>query len=232
MQAYMSMSSRHYYSIQHLYGAGMLSRDANSIERTNAALPFSPEVNLTQTSLVIGSVISSCAFMEAFVNELFCDASDGQKAHTKGLTENHVKQLTISWQEIRKSRSGTLDKYVKASTLCDGTLDKSRNPYQDVCLLVGLRNAFVHFAPVTTLELTNMPGETVEPNSWEHLLKHKFAPNALAGPGNSYFPAHCLGGGCASWAVSSALNFVDYFCTNLGIKPWYDHIRPQVNEFL
>jgi hypothetical protein len=39
----------------------------------------------------------------------------------------------------------------------------------------------------------------------------------MAGAGNSYFPDHALGAGCAHWAHTAAVNFVDRFAAVLGL---------------
>jgi hypothetical protein len=43
----------------------------------------------------------------------------------------------------------------------------------------------------------------------------------LKGAGNPYFPDHCLGSGCAQWAVTSAKAFADAYFAMLQINPNY-----------
>jgi len=53
-------------------------------------------------------------------------------------------------------------------------------------------------------------------------LKAKFKPNRLMeNAGNPYFPDHCLGAGCADWAVSTTTTFTKEFFSRLGVIPNY-----------
>jgi hypothetical protein len=97
-------------------------------------------------------------------------------------------------------------------------LDAGASPYQDASLLVTLRNLFAHAKPETV--------SAGEPNRIERMLRRKFDDNRLmAGSSNPWWPDHCLGHGCADWAISSALALADAVSGELGISPNYDRVR-------
>ena len=57
------------------------------------------------------------------------------------------------------------------------------------------------------------------------LAQGKFTTNRLIeGSGNAFFPDHCLGAGCAKWAVDAATAFADDFFVRLGIQPSYQEV--------
>jgi len=43
----------------------------------------------------------------------------------------------------------------------------------------------------------------------------------MSNSGNPYFPDHCLGAGCAHWAVATARGFTDDFFARLNLRPNY-----------
>jgi len=88
-------------------------------------------------------------------------------------------------------------------------------PYQDAKLFISIRNDLVHFRPVTQTH-----GEEM---AREKQLKGKFAENALMlGAGNPWFPAKCLGAGCAQWSGQTSMALADEWTARLDLARDYN----------
>ncbi len=114
-------------------------------------------------------------------------------------------------------RSPILNKYQFAlrATGC-AEFDKSGAPFHDANIPVQLRNELVHSRANT---------DRIDSERQQRLRSRTeglFPPNALMqGSSNPYFPDHCLGAGCAEWAVKSALAITDEFLTRTKAKANY-----------
>lgn len=206
-------ATRVYYSSYHLWAARHFARLAKDIEDAHTG---SPTFNITHRSYVTGSILSSVGFLDATINELFQDTVDRHESYINTLDADCTRKLVGLWQASEGSSVAdwsTLDKYQTALLCCAGEIfDKGGNPYQDAKLVTRLRNTLVHYRPKT---------RRADSGDFD-ALKHKFPPNRLmSGSGNAYFPDHCLGAGCAQWAVEAACTFTDDFFGRIGVEPNY-----------
>ena len=171
------------------------------------------------------------AFLEAAINEVFADAKDGHLSYLKpldGSIRQGMRQAIAKRRQLNKSlkqfdpeKHRTLKMCQLALQLAQRKLfDRNTSPYEDVSCLIKLRNRLIHYEPETLSALT------LDSHQLETMLKARFDPNALmAGSGNPYWPDHCLGYGCARWAVRSSLQFTDEFFCRLGITPNYQRLQ-------
>lgn len=214
-----TVSMRSYFSTYHLWSAKESSKQAKIIEVEHGG---KPKFDIKHRAHVMNAILSSVAFAEAAVNELYQDASDCHHSYVSELDQRHILLLSDYWNmtEIQnKSHISLLDKFQLALLFCDKEVfDKGANPYQDVQMVVNLRNAIVHFKP-----------ESISASDDHRLstkLKNKFPENQLMREsGNPYFPDKCLGFGCALWAWKSTENFVDSFFSRLGIVPNFKRVK-------
>jgi hypothetical protein len=202
---------RNYFAAQHLWAARRFAVKAASIEETHTGRAV---FSIEHRAYVVSSVISSVAFMEAAINELFQDAADEQSSHLSPLSDQTVKALAELWR-MAEERWPFLDKYQAALLLAGKQpFERGALPYQDADLLKKLRNMVVHAKPETSA-----PG--VE-HKLERRFKSKFPANRLMrGQRNPYFPDHCLGSGCAEWAVKAAVELADEFFARMDLMPHY-----------
>lgn len=172
---------------------------------------------------VVSAVVNAGTFMEAVANELFTDAFEGH-----GLTGNgYLAEVDASlvalmrawWEESNGGFENTLSKY--QLLLAFGRqerLDQSAEPYQSAKLLIQLRNALVHFRPISVDDNSR--------HSLEARLAGKFPANRLLPTGAvSSWPNSVLSAGCAEWAIASAEAFVDEVVGRLCIEPSYLRLR-------
>lgn len=213
-----TLKMRVYYSSYHLWAAKHFVRLAAEIEDVHAGRPGS---DIEHRAYVTNAILSSVAFMEAAVNELFQDAFDKDQSYIEPLDAEVQALIAKMWdltEERNRSPFRVLDKCQIALVLArkqpistDGQLFENAN------LLVKLRNELTHYKPRT------LGGP--DAHKRDRRLAGRFSPNKLmTGAGNPFFPDHCLGQGCAEWAVTSAGNYMNAFFDKLGITPNYQRV--------
>lgn len=222
-----SLHVRTYLSIQHLKSALFFCRECEKLESEHNPDEWL-QVSDRHQALVIGTVLSTVAFLEATVNEMFTDALESfSNGPLKGLDTSVVRRLGELWK-LKVPRTASfkiLQKYNIALTAADHLpMDPGRNPAQDVNLLVKLRNALIHYEP-ETFQIAETPEADEDPHRLEPMLKGKFLLNQLTEKsGNYFFPKKCLGHGCADWAVESSISLVREFSNAMGTTPIFEHV--------
>lgn len=218
---------RTYLSIQHVQSAALLSRHSAQVEKANGENP-GPNTITEHAAYVVGCILSSVAFLEAAVNEFFADAADHPNELKQTLDQDTIEMLAITWRSGLFSRAGlsVLEKFQFALQIGKKEgFDSGRLPYQDVSLLIRLRNSLVHYQPESVTVICQNDPEAVSIQNLERQLKGKFGLNPLVGCGGPFFPQKCLSHGCAEWAVRSSLALSDEFYSKLGLKPPYHHVK-------
>jgi hypothetical protein len=221
----LSTSMRVYFSRYHIWAAAYFARASGDIEKDRES-----GFHLDHRAFVTGAIIESVSFLEAAINELFTDAAENRHtpAWTGALSAGVLKQLGSMWEFV--SNKPILDKYQTALVLAGKkAYDRGAAPYQDVALLIQLRNRLVHFRPESLT--AGVPSDPTEIHPVGKRLQRKFPPNRLMEhAGNPYFPDKCLGHGAATWAVGSSLKFADdFFLSRMGVTPNYYHIRADLS---
>jgi hypothetical protein len=184
-----TITMRNYLSTHHLYAARYAAEAAEELEaRHEGASAF----NIRLRGLVLSAVAESVMFLEAPLN-----------------------LMAAFWEATEEGRRvGTvLVKYKWALKFCgQETFDEGSSPYQDVKLLIDLRNYLVHYRPQDV-------GHSLKPPKWVGGLVNRFPGNRLmTGSGNPWFPDIALGAGCAEWAWRSARALTDKLAATIGLE--------------
>ncbi len=198
---------RAYFSSYHLWGARHFTQLAQDIENQHSG--DTPTFNVKLQAYVTNAVLSAVAFLEASINEVYDDVADEHPGYVDPLSPETKRLLAGLWERVE--RWPILEKY-QAALLCSGIepFEKGKPPYQDAKLLIDLRNQLLHARPKTRA--------TGDVDKLSKSLKPRFKPSRLMeNAGNPYFPSHCLGAGCAGWAVVAAQAFADEFFHRFGI---------------
>lgn len=130
------------------------------------------------------------------------------------LTEPQAKVISGLWNRgvPRTARYSILEKYQLALVeIGRAAFDEGRRPFQDVKLLVGLRNALVHFEPEIQ-ESGSTPENT--PRLAERLAG-KVPLSPFVSEFDRVFPQRFLSFGAAAWGADAAWQLVAEFNAKL-----------------
>jgi hypothetical protein len=214
-----TLKMRVYYSSYHLWAAKHFVRLAAEIEDAHEGRP---RFDIEHRAYVTNAILSSVAFMEAAINELLQDAFDNHQSYIEPL-DSDVQTLIAKMWDLTEARNRSpfhiLDKCQMVLVLArkkpiptDGQLFENAN------LLRKLRNELMHYKPQTFGGL--------DTHRLDRGLVGRFPPNKLMiGAGNSFFPDHCLGHGCAQWSVTSSEEYMNAFFAELGVVPNYQRVE-------
>jgi hypothetical protein len=218
---------RTYFSIQHIQSAAIFCRLCQKAENEYDG-KFNQGLHTELRAYVTSTIFACVSFLEASINEIFCDATDSQN-RLEVLGEDKIKLLSNMWEMSvpRTAAYSITDKYQITLTLLEKPLfDKGTTPFQDISILIRLRNALTHYEPEWFSSYSGIKAEIDNLNKLSRQLIGKFpASKPFEKTGNPYFPDKCLGYGCAKWAVLSCIKFTDEFYTKIGKEPTYNHVR-------
>lgn len=214
----MHVSMRAYLSSHHLWAA---KHFRELTELREKAISRKPVFDIEHRSYATGSILFSVAFLEAAINEFYQDSFDQHDSYLKPLEQDSKQRLSYLWrltEENNKSPFSILEKYQLALVTCGKQqLSVGDRPYQDVALVIKLRNELVHYKPKSL--------GAHRSHKLEKQLRGKFAENQLMSTSNNpYFPDKCLGAGCAGWAVKAVEDFANEFFASCGLKPNYQSV--------
>ncbi len=217
MQA--TAKSRVNLSFQHMQEAIHLMDLSKDCEATNAGKTFADgDFFNHHRAYVVGSIMTSVASVEARINEFYLDATDNLLGSILDASQQGL--LTELWKPLDEKRVPVLQKYQIALTAIKSSkFDTSKGPYQDVSLLIDLRNMLVHFKP-------EWDNDQRKHKKIEEKLRGRFELNPFWPNENSiFFPFKCLSHGCASWAVRSSMHFILEFFALTGVDPRTDQFK-------
>ena len=176
-------------------------------------------VHYQHRSHAILCIMSAVAFLEAFVNAIWQDASEaepGEHSHyTKGIPDAAMATMRELWtgREQAERAMSLLGKF-QLALVCAGhpRMDTGAEPYQSVDTLVLLRNALVHFKPEWWLD-------DADDTRLVSRLRHKITParENQQPVGEPWFPNKALGAGAANWACDGVIEFSRSWHQRLGL---------------
>lgn len=212
-------SSRVNLSFQHMQEAIHLTKLSKNCEITNAGKTFSDgDFFNHHRAYVVGSIMTSVASVEARINEFYLDATDNLLGSI--LDSSQQDLLAQLWKPLDEKRISLLQKYqIALAAIKRSKFDPSKGPYQDVSLLIDLRNMLVHFKP-------EWDNDQKKHKKIEEKLRGRFELNPFWPQEDTiFFPFKCLSHGCANWAVSSSMNFILEFFALTGLDVQTDQFK-------
>jgi len=217
---------RFYFSHYHIMSAAFFARESGKLERDNKDKEIVPSrIQSEHRAFVTGCIFSSASFLEAQINELFTDAAEDQREHIYQLGDK-IYLFADMWKlgVPRTASYSILEKYEIALALAEREpLDRGSLLYKDCKLLIWMRNALIHYEPLSSTS-------TAKSSKWlENRFRGKFSLNPLTGAKTPFFPIRCMGYGCAKWAVESSIRFVDHCCSGLEVQPIFDLSRDSLS---
>jgi len=232
---------RGYWAALHLLSAANLARMSYAIEQEILAGDRSESNVLRHRACITGAILTSVAFLEATANELFADAAErlpglkGPGAEfpigvvsgaLAGLSDDAINRFRNLWNLNipRRASYSILEKFEIAVVLADKEpFDRGSTPYQEIQLLVKLRNEWIHYEPSWTAEHEERSPRGIE------MLEGHFPPAPSRDKNTGKFSLHdCISHGCAEWAVLSTVKFTDEFFKKMGIRSNYENFRTKI----
>jgi hypothetical protein len=183
----------------HMLAAVRFSRMVGEAERSGA-----PDVGMQILDCATACIFASVAALEAYANEFFSMMRDVFPGYSARLLEK-------LWETFEMKP--LLDKFQFALLLkgCP-EFETGARPYQDVAVLIDLRNALVHFKP-------EWESEAVQHQKLSAKLRGKFAPSPLVSEERPVFPERWATEPCTTWAVNSAIDFAHLFAKKTSTIP-------------
>lgn len=216
---------RTYFSLQHLQSATILCNESYKLENEYCGT-FNNELSSRNVAFATNAILSSVCFLEATINELYCDAAD-HKERIMGLGEENISLLESMWNSgtPRTAAYSILEKYqITLKSLNMQKINEGTSPFQDIKALIQLRNSLIHFEPEWKSCLG--VGQDTTDRNFIKSIQGKFKPSKFfENSGNPFFPHKCLGYGCARWATTKSKEFTDVFFNAVGLAAPYNHIN-------
>lgn len=228
------MRFRDCFSVRYIMSAAVLCRLVYSIEknyRENGAVPA--ELSLRHEAFCLSAILSSVAFLESTINELYSDAADNAYFFNDIDNETLLKNIGEKWNnENYFDRTPMVLKYQKILAIAEKPLFDENDPvFSDIHTLIDIRNYLIHYRREwIVVPMGNVSGDRRESQGekFEKKLENKFAENPLASKNQPFFPEKCFGHGCAEWAVKTCLAFTDEFFCKLNLPAPYDGVKDEL----
>lgn len=221
------------FSVRYIQSAAILCRLGYEIEQVYRKAEIPPDARLRHEAFMLNSVLSSVAFLESTINELYSDAADEAFPVTDEQQAALLGLIARRWKNEKNfDRAPLITRYQKILALADrAPFEEGDRAYDNVRDLIGIRNYLMHFRREwVEVRAPGQPAgrEVSAARRFENELKKKFAPNPFAHKNLPFFPDHCLGHGCAEWAVMNSIFFADAFFARLGLPVPYAGVRDEL----
>jgi len=222
------------FSVRYIQSAALLCQLAFVIEQEyRAAKDIPAALQLRHEVFILNSVLSSVAFLESTINELYADAADEAYNFSDEKHEVLLGVIREKWKNEKNfDRAPLLDKYQKILVIAGKhAFDEHDQAFANLRFLIEIRNHLMHYKRewvVIGEPGTRNAGEESTGGKFERNLRKKFAINPLALRNQPFFPDKCLGHGCAEWAIMNCLIFTNEFFRRLDLSAPYEGIRDEL----
>lgn len=224
---------RNCFSVRYIQSAAVLCRLGYRIEHGSKPDAMQPELLIEHEAFILNSVLSSVAFLESTINELYADAVDGAYYYADKKQELLLKTIGERWNNEKNfDRAPMVSKYQRILEIAEKPqFDEHEEAFENIRILTEIRNHLMHYKRewvVVKTSKTSVTGEMSTADRFEKILRAKFAINPLAEKNQPFFPDKCLGHGCAEWAVMNSLIFTDAFFRRLDLPVPYEGIKKEL----
>ena len=222
------------FSVRYIQSAALLCRLGYRIEKVFLESgKISEEARLRHEVFILNSILSSFAFLESTINELYADAADDAYFFTDEKNEDLLKIIGEKWRNEKNfDRAPLVTKYQKILIIAEKPVFHDDNPvFSNIRNLIEIRNSLMHYKREwIVVQKGEMPLDIEESHGekLERMLRNKFPGNPLAQKNHPFFPDTCFGHSCAEWAVENSLAFTDEFFKKLELPAPYDGIKNEL----
>jgi hypothetical protein len=206
--------SRTNLALHHLFAACRFSAQIGRIELENTGAPFGEFwEEILQHSLGVATL--SVASLESYANEHLADGA---------LSTGTLQPTALQSIGLLIDREPIISKFNLVLQLRTGrTLDLGANVVQNADLLIRLRNAVVHFRP----EWDDEQATHVKLSS---KLQKKFDRSPYF-PSEGLFPRAWATRSFSTWALKSAIEFLEHFAQESGLDSKLAPFRNRFSQF-
>lgn len=221
------------FSVRYIQSAAVLCRLGYGIEQAKkASQGLTEEEALRHEAFILNAILSTVAFLESTVNELYADAADDAYFFADDEHEALLKTIGEKWRNEKNfDRAPLITRYQKILEIAGkDPFDEGDQAFANVRQLVEIRNHLMHYKREwVVIGGEKSPGSTETTNTrFEKILKKRFATNPFAGANQPFFPDKCLGHGCAEWAIVNSVIFIEAFFRKLDLPVPYEGIRDEL----
>ena len=205
----LGVQRRHYLASDHLLAASMSSRSCSEYEMRNSG----KGLNRIHRTHAMTTVMSSVAFLESLVNEIYQDSAEGVPGIVDPLPSECRQMLAEFWKSQGQANL-VLKSQMALLFAGKPKIEMGNGVGQELGLLIAWRNALIHYKP-------EWHGDE-QPTKLEQRLSGRFPRSRLV-PENSpdAWPLWALGAGGAAWSIRVARDFADEWTARLGVSPPY-----------
>lgn len=218
MSGSLSMKVRSSMTAQFLMAAALQACAAAEMESRPPAT-VTDEDRVAHRGFVVGAIMQSTAALECEIREVM-EYGPGHHLGSNGI-DAEARDFLLPISELIDTQA-VLERYgTVLHVLRKASLDRGKQPWQDVALVVRLRNELVHYK--------SRWGDELEKSKLIQSLRDKKhpKPSFIEGSAN-FFPHECLSASCASWGVQACIAFMDAFYNNLGFAGRLDPYRTRI----
>ena len=198
-----TLRQRSAFAVQHLMAAVRFSRQCGEIQKENEDKSLGPFYD-EQIACVSATIMLAVASLESNINEHLTDADTLFHEIPKGAREQFCALL---------SNAPILEKYERVLAAKElEPFKRGERPYQDVDILIAIRNELVHFHP-------EWHAEQERHEKLGNRLRYRFELSPFIPERTGVlFPQRFVSHGCTKWAVESALTFMTQFANKIGAQ--------------
>lgn len=200
-------------ALHHLFAACRFAAQLCRVERENDGSPFGAFwEEILHNALGVATLSVAC--LESYANQFYADGAIGSGIPNEAATSK-IADLV--------DREDILTKLDLILTIRSGrALDRGATVVQNVDAIIKLRNAVVHFRP-------EWHDEQARHAKLSRQLNHRFTGSPFL-PGEPLFPRAWASGSFATWALSSTVAFLDYYCAATGLPSYLAQFKPRLHE--
>lgn len=158
-----------------------------------------------------GAIFNIVSYLEAYINELYVDISEGNFQNLN-IEDDSLIQIRDLWKlNIPRTASfKTIDKYQIMLSICKKQkINTSTRPYQDVEILIKLRNSLIHYEPEYIESKFKNPAAQL--HRFEKYLHGRIELNPFSTKLDDFYPIKIISYSCCDWALNSTIQFIKDF---------------------
>jgi hypothetical protein len=217
-QAFATADIRYVFTTQYLCASAIFARRCKEIENTYQSNP-NGNVEVEHRGLVTAAIMQSVAAVEAESAELTMHGPGSHLGSDK--LDKNARDILLPLAEFIDDQEALSRFEIILHILGKRPMLKGGQPWQDMAILIRLRNELVHYKSKWGEQMSR------EKFIGKTLTGLGFAPPPFIHPGSQFFPHRLLGAACAGWAVRTAVAFVNAFYERMEIESRLRSFMPQ-----